>query len=113
MISDILISDIDSVVYEVLLLDKPVITFKNNSNAILWDDSETYSHLKEKVQTNLKEDPFQEQRKLIVKNYHPYNDGKSALRMVNAVENHIEKNGVPERRKLSLFRKYKINKIFN
>ena len=112
LMSDILISDTSSVVYEFLLLDKPVITFKNNSDSILWDDSITYTSLLEKVKTNLEDDIYKEQRQKIVESYHPYNDGKSALRMVESVENYIVNNGVPERRKLSIFRKYKINKIF-
>ncbi|EDM44713.1 hypothetical protein SCB49_14115 [unidentified eubacterium SCB49] len=32
--------------------------------------------------------------------------------MIDAIEDYISKNGVPEKRKLSLFRKYKINKLF-
>ena len=112
LLSDIMISDTSSVVYEFLLLDKPVITFKNNSKIILWDDSKKYNDLSSKVKSNLEDDNYKEQRKLIFESYHPYNDGKSALRMVSEVENYIEKHGVPEKRKLSLFRKYKINKIF-
>ena len=38
LISDLMISDTSSVVYEFLLLDKPVITFKNNSLAVKWDN---------------------------------------------------------------------------
>jgi len=32
--------------------------------------------------------------------------------MVEAVENYIHMNGVPEKRKLSFFRRYKINKMY-
>ena len=48
----------------------------------------------------------------ILKEYHPYTDGNSAKRMVDTVEEYIKKNGVPENRLISWFRRYKINKIF-
>tara|TARA_B100000787_G_C16199175_1_gene303574 strand:+ start:1967 stop:2989 length:1023 start_codon:yes stop_codon:yes gene_type:complete len=112
LIADLLISDTSSVVYEFLLLDKPVITFKNNSKNLNWDNSFTYDGLVNKVFVNLTEDPFKENRANILNEYHPYTDGNSALRMVDAVEAYIEENTVPEKRVISWFRKYKINKMF-
>ncbi len=112
LISDLMISDTSSVVYEFLLLDKPVITFKNNSLAVKWDNQLSYSGLAERVVENLLEDPFKQERFNILKEYHPYTDGNSAKRMVEAVEKYIKTNGVPEKRVISWFRRYKINKIF-
>ncbi|MDH5412905.1 MAG: CDP-glycerol glycerophosphotransferase family protein [Flavobacteriaceae bacterium] len=112
LISDILISDTSSVVYEFLLLNKPVLTFKNNNENIFWDDVKEYTNLKEGVESNLGKDSFKDQRKYIMDNYHPYSDGKSAERMVEAVEDYIQKYGVPEKRKLSMYRKLKIKNIF-
>ncbi|MBC2845659.1 CDP-glycerol glycerophosphotransferase family protein [Winogradskyella flava] len=112
LMADLMISDTSSVIYEFLLLDKPVITFKNISKKIHWEDSDDYGALINLVERNLNEDPFAEQRKTIFNEFHPYNDGKSALRMVEAVEDYIEKNGVPEKRKLSFLRRRKIHSIF-
>ncbi len=112
LIADIMISDTSSVVYEFLLLDKPVITYKNTSKAIQWDNSNEYNNLAQKIQSNLEEDKFKQQRKSIVQEYHPYNDGNSALRMVEATFSYISKNGVPSKRKLTFLRRLKIHRIF-
>ena len=113
LIADLMISDTSSVVYEFLLLDKPVITFKNNSLAINWDNQLSFDGLVNRVAKNLLEDPFKQQRLKILNEYHPYTDGNSAKRMVDAVEEYIKTNGVPEKRLISWFRRYKINKIFS
>ena len=113
LISDLMISDTSSVVYEFLLLDKPVITFKNNSLAVKWDNQLLFKGLVNRVAENLLEDPFKQERLNILKEYHPYTDGNSAKRMVDAVEKYIKTNGVPEKRQISWFRRYKINKIFS
>jgi CDP-glycerol glycerophosphotransferase (TagB/SpsB family) len=112
LMADLLISDTSSVVYEFLLLDKPVITFKSNSKIIKWDNYLNYSNLNDSVIKNLEQDPFKSKRLEIFEDYHPYSDGKSAERMVETVENYIELNGVPEKRKLGFFRRRKINKLF-
>ncbi|MGB7785181.1 MAG: CDP-glycerol glycerophosphotransferase family protein [Salinimicrobium sp.] len=112
LMADLMISDTSSVVYEFLLLDKPVITFRNNSENILWDNSRDYSGLSEKVKANLEQDNFEEERQKIIRNYHPYNDGRSAERMVTAVEEYIEEHGVPERRRLPILRRRKMNRMF-
>ena len=62
LISDLMISDTSSVVYEFLLLDKPVITFKNNSLAVKWDNQLSYNGLVNRVAENLLEDPFKQER---------------------------------------------------
>lgn len=112
LMADLMISDTSSVVYEFILLNKPVITFNSSSKNIVWDNYKIYENLDKIVSSNLTYDIFKDERQEIIVKYHPYNDGQSALRMVQAVEDYLKKHEVPVRRKLSLFRKYKIKKLF-
>jgi len=112
IVADLLISDTSSVIYEFLLLDKPVVTLNNISEDIKWNNITNPADLTKAVADNLTIDSFANQRAEVIAAYHPYNDGNSSERMINAIEDYISTNGVPEKRKLSLLRKYKINKIF-
>ncbi|MFG6687178.1 CDP-glycerol glycerophosphotransferase family protein [Mariniflexile sp. HNIBRBA6329] len=112
LIADILISDTSSVIYEFILLDKPVITFNSISEKINWENSTDYNALENLVKTNLEKDPFSKSRAYINNQFHPYNDGKSAERMVETVRSYITKHGVPEKRNLSFLRRLKIHSIF-
>lgn len=112
LMADLMISDTSSVVYEFLLLDKPVITFKSSSEVAVWDNATTYTGLPEKVKRNLEQDPFKEERQEVIEEYHPYNDGRSANRMVEAVKDYIKEHGVPVKRKLPFLRRRKMNRMF-
>jgi len=112
ILADLLVSDTSSVVYEFLLLNKPVITFKNIAENKYWEDIEDPAVLTESIDTTFSEDNYKNQREFIISNYHPYRDGHSSARMVTAIEQFIEKNGVPKKRKLSPYRKYRIHKRF-
>ena len=107
-IDDLLISDTSSCIYEFLLLDKPVISFKNISKNILWDNFSEINKLRSLIDNNLKNDPFYANRKIIFDNYHPYNDGESAKRMINSINDYIKNYGIPNCRRLSWYRKIKI-----
>ena len=112
--ADLMISDSSSVVYEFTLLNKPVITLNSTSENINWCNvtgaDEVYVHVIDVLNGN---DMYAEHRKKTIELYHPYNDGKSAKRMVEATEQYIKNHGVPTKRKISLLRKWKMRKYKN
>lgn len=112
IMSDFMISDTSSVVYEFILLNKPVITINSHSENINWCNIPDHHSLLGTFKTELTEDNFKEARQQTISQYHPYTDGKSSARMVSAVEDYIKRNGVPEKREINIYRRYKMNKMF-
>jgi hypothetical protein len=110
--ADLMISDTSSAVYEFLLLNKPVITINSRSKNIKWEDISDPSYLPDSVGDNLNNDPLKNERLWFVQNYHPYTDGKSSKRMIEAAEEYIKLHGISERRDLHWSRRSKINRMF-
>ena len=111
-LSDLMISDTSSVIYEFLLLDKPVITFKTKQPKKSWENILHSKDLHVKVESNLKDDPYKKERAKIISEYHPYQDSKSSERIIQAIKKHIKEHGIPKKRNLSLFRMFKMNKKY-
>ncbi len=112
ILSDLMISDTSSVVYEFLLLDKPVVTFKSTSENIKWTNLNKAEQVISAIDSVFKSDINKDDRQWIIDNYHPYNDGLSAKRMLKAVKEWLNTNSVPEKRKLSFLRRRKMTKIY-
>ena len=112
ILADLMISDTSSVVYEFLLLDKPVVTYKSNSKNIQWEDFSDPSFLTSLVKENLAIDKYKKDRNWIINNYHPYKDGLSSKRMVDVMEKYISANPIPLKRKIPWGRKRKMIKMF-
>jgi CDP-glycerol glycerophosphotransferase (TagB/SpsB family) len=112
-ISDLMISDTSSVVYEFLLLDKPVITLNSHSENISWEDIDNPDILEQKIDDIFAGvDEFKDKREEVINLYHPYSDGRSASRMVDAVLEYIDKYKVPDKRELPITRKIKMIKKY-
>jgi CDP-glycerol glycerophosphotransferase (TagB/SpsB family)/glycosyltransferase involved in cell wall biosynthesis len=112
ILADLIISDTSSVIYEFLLLNKPAISYKTRAANIRWDNLSEKGQLTTSVLNNLKSNQYSEQRIELNEMYHPYQDGRSAKRMITAVKEYVDKNGIPEQRKLPVSRKVKIDTIF-
>lgn len=110
--ADVMISDTSSVVYEFIFLNKPVITLNSRSPHIVWNNISEPSQLPTAFVSTINSDDFADKRAKLIEMYHPYNDGLSSHRMIEAVEQFIQNYGVPSKRKLNFFRRYKMVKDF-
>lgn len=112
LMADVMISDTSSTVYEFLLLDKPVITYKTIAKDIYWQDIQQVEELSDAFEKVQHDEEYINKRKWIIENYDPYLDGKVAHRMLDAARDYIARHGVPPFRKLNLWRKYTSIKKF-
>lgn len=115
LMSDLMISDTSSTIYEELLLDKPVITLRaaTKPENLYWRNMQSPEELTtayHEVMDN--EGKYTEMRKWVIENYDPYLDGQVAKRMLQGARDFISRHGVPEKRRLNLWRKYTSIKTF-
>ncbi|WP_372771134.1 CDP-glycerol glycerophosphotransferase family protein [Pseudoalteromonas sp.] len=108
--ADIVISDTSSAVDEALLIGKPVVTFNNSSPQAALINIDNPSELNIAIDKALKlSDGQREVIDNYIKQVHPFQDGKSAERILQAVDELLIR-GV-KRKPLNLIRKYKIRKL--
>ncbi len=112
LMADAMISDTSSTIYEFLLLDKPVITLDAVAKDLYWKNITDPMQLTEAYHEIKNNPKYKELRQWIINNYDPYCDGKVAQRMLEGAKDFIKRHGVPERRKLNLWRKYTSIKTF-
>jgi CDP-glycerol glycerophosphotransferase (TagB/SpsB family) len=112
-IADVLISDTTSLVYEFILLDKPVLTVDTKLKDITWSNQGANGIFLNVIRTLESRVVTRNRREQTIKKYHPYRDGKSAERMIKATSNFIKEHEIPKERKLSFFKKWKIKREFN
>ncbi|MCK4577319.1 MAG: CDP-glycerol glycerophosphotransferase family protein, partial [Candidatus Marinimicrobia bacterium] len=107
--ADVMITDTSSVAYEFLMLDRPIITYRAAARQDKGIDLQSPANLAEAIQRSL-DDPaeFTLQRQEYLGQLHPYRDGQSARRVVQACEGIIA-NGEHlrlRRKPLNLWRRY-------
>lgn len=108
--ADIVISDTSSAVDEALLMGKPVVTLSNSSPQAALINIDNPSDLNTAIDKALNlSDGQREEIENYIKQVHPYQDGKSAERIILAVDELLTR-GV-KRKPLNLVRKYKIRKL--
>ena len=115
LMSDIMLSDTSSTIYEELLLDKPVITLRaaTKPQDLHWcniqEPGELSAAYHEVMDNGAR---YAAMRQWIINNYDPHLDGQVARRMLEGARDYISRHGVPERRRLNLWRKYTSIKTF-
>lgn len=112
VMADVLISDTSSVIYEFILLDKPVITYRTKSTKKCWNDVSKPQEVISTYEQLLDEDLYKDKRQEIINQYHPYTDGQSSARVFDAVEEFINAYGIPNSRTIPLYRQVKMRHMF-
>lgn len=112
MMSDLMISDTSSSVYEFLLLDRPVVTFRTIAKDIYWENVESVDSLVGAYERALSDESATARRRWVRDNYDPHLDGLCCRRMIAMAQDYIDRHGVPVERKLNLWRKYASIKTF-
>ncbi|GHE84233.1 CDP-glycerol glycerophosphotransferase family protein [Thalassotalea profundi] len=91
--ADVMLSDTSSVIGEFSLLGKPVVTLNNSEPGSYLIDISTPEELKQALNAALAPTPdLLNAIEQYAQSLHPYKDGKSSVRIINAVE-HILTNG--------------------
>jgi CDP-glycerol glycerophosphotransferase (TagB/SpsB family) len=112
--ADILITDTSSVAYEYMLLDRPIITYQATARLDKGIDIQSPSQLAEVIQRSLASpNEFSPARQSYLAEIHPYIDGESSRRVVEAIEDALEQNLAKglRRKPLNLYRRLKIRRM--
>lgn len=112
LMADLVISDTSSAVYEMLLLDRPVVTLDTIAKDIYWEDITDPLQLPEAINRAQKDPDSITRRRWIRDNYDPHLDGQCCRRMLQCAEEFIARNGVPKKRKVNPWRRYTSHKTF-
>jgi len=112
LMSDLVISDTSSAVYEFLLLDRPVVTLDTIAKDIYWENITSPDELTEACDRAFNDSCSIERRRWVVRNYDPHFDGNCCGRMLDAAADFIRRHGVPEKRHLNIWRRYTSVKTF-
>ncbi len=108
--ADIMLSDTTSAITEFLLQKKPVVTINNNKPAAYMINITNAGEIEEALKYALtKPGDIMHYIEDFVRETHPYNDGRSSSRVIDACLNFLE-NDTIKRKPLNLIRRYKIRK---
>lgn len=108
--ADVLVSDTSSVVSEFAVIGKPVVTFRNRAPKPYMIDIHDAGELEAALQRALADDAAQREAVASIGDaIHPYRDGRSSERVLDAIGSVIEDRSTARRRKpASLARRLKI-----
>jgi len=112
--SDLMITDTSSVAYEFLSFDRPLITYKAIARKEKGINIQNITDLPATIERSLNNpDEFSSNRATCLQEIHPYTDGSSSDRMVQAIE-HILNDGLHneiKQKPINIIRKYQIRKM--
>jgi len=108
--ADVMLSDTTSAITEFVLQKKPVVTINNNRPASYMINIQIAQEIEKALEYALSKPPkIMSELDSFIEVTHPYNDGKSSQRVIDACLDFLEHKEV-KRKPLNLIRKYKIRK---
>jgi len=111
--ADVMLSDTTSAITEFILQKKPVVTVNNNKPANYMINITQASEIEEALNYALeKPDEIMKNIEAFISQTHPYRDGRSSQRVIDACLEFLE-HKKPKRKPLNLIRRYKIRKKLN
>jgi hypothetical protein len=110
--ADVMLCDTSSIIYEFLTQLKPVITFQTEKEEDYLINITDINSLENKMLETLNNPSYNiSYIKKAVENFHPYFDGKSSARILNAVEERLNGKKLPIKKKpLNIIRNLKLRK---
>ncbi len=110
--SDVMLSDTSSVIYEFLWLNKPAVTYKNTFPANHLINIESPDDLASAIEKALsRPDDLMVNISTFMDQLHPYRDGQSSARILDATDDFIQNyQGRLKRKPLNLYRNLKLRK---
>ncbi len=112
---DIMLCDTSSIMYEFLTQHKPVVTFQTEKELPYLINVTQIELLEETLINTMKhKDAYQDIIHEGIQEIHPYTDGKSSQRVLNAVEQMLNDTVMPKKKKpLNFIRNLKLRKALN
>ena len=111
--ADVMLSDTTSAITEFILQKKPVVTVNNNKPADYMINITQADEIEDALTDALeKPEQIMESLEAFIAQTHPYDDGRSSQRVIDACLDFLE-NKKPKRKPLNLIRRYKIRKKLN
>jgi len=113
--SNLMLCDTSSIIYEYLTQLKPVITFQTEKDEPHLINVKNIDNLEETILSVLNNLSINKENiKQKVMEFHPFVDGKSSDRVLNAVEEMLEGKNLPLKKKpLNLIRNFKLRRELN
>ena len=104
--ADVMVCDTSSILFEFMLLDKPVVTFRHRQPGAAMRDIDQVGQLGAAIETALQRPPAQmAAAREWVRQMHPYRDGRSSERVLAAVDLARRRAPSLRRKPLNLWRR--------
>jgi len=112
--ADVMVCDTSSVLMMFLLLNKPVVTYKNISPGDFLIDIDSAHLLEQSIEQALSHpDELMANIQHFIDENHPYQDGKSSQRLLAAIDEIIDQGCTQRTKKIDFVRQYKMRKKLN